>query len=238
MMTFGLVAVGFLTYALLAFAFPVQIVQLFALPAVAFAGLALRRAAEVSPRAARAIARALAAAALLEIPVLAFLPLLPAEGGAEDPAPWAEYQALAKREAWREITARFESEPGTGDWRITGVAGYAYEAQGNPARAEALYRGTVQANPDALPARFRLAQLLERTGRRDEAGLEYERLLNVNPREPDFHFAYGELLARLGRTEEARRHLAEAARLYPEGGDWRRQAEEAIRTLDGLAPPR
>ena len=83
--------------------------------------------------------------------------------------------------------------------------------RGDLPAAEMAYREAIAINPQLVPARLNLADLLRMGGRDGEARSELEAALAANGESGDAMYALGLLEARAGRREEALRWLGEAA---------------------------
>lgn len=96
--------------------------------------------------------------------------------------------------------------------RLSAVELFALAARATPDEAETLYRALAR-DPDAevrAEARFRLGQLLERTGRPREAAATYRALLDEKPDAARVRLELARLLAQLGDEGAARRALRQA----------------------------
>ncbi len=112
------------------------------------------------------------------------------------------------------------------------AAGWLEHAQGQPVRAEALFReaaaiedraGTHPITPgQVLPAREQLGEFLLETGRPEAALLEFERSLEAFPRRFHSHEGAARAAQLTGRRETARRHARELLRMA--GGQGERTA--------------
>jgi len=86
-------------------------------------------------------------------------------------------------------------------------------ARGDYPGAEMAYREALDQNPQLLPARLNLADLLRASGREDEARDQLQQALKVNPQSGDALHALGLLEARTGNSEAALTWLGQAASL-------------------------
>lgn len=77
----------------------------------------------------------------------------------------------------------------------------------------------VELMPEERTYRLRLAHLLERQNRLEEAAAAYDRLLIGHEDDPDLHLARAELDLRLGRTAAAASRWPSLLRKHPEYGD-------------------
>lgn len=75
----------------------------------------------------------------------------------------------------------------------------------DPAAAESMYRAALAIRPDYLPAMLRLARLMERTGRSDEARTWLRRAAEINPFDPAVLGRLADLCADAGDLDEAER---------------------------------
>lgn len=99
-----------------------------------------------------------------------------------------------------------------------------YETTGIPAEsktnseAERLYRRTIAVDPSYVEARVRLARLLERRGRHEEAAGQITRALDARPAGIPLFFAHlvaGRIASARGRYEDALRHYRAASAIDP-----------------------
>ena len=84
-------------------------------------------------------------------------------------------------------------------------------ARGNPTAAEQAYREALRQNPQVLPARLNLADLLRAVGRDAEARELLQEALAFAADSGDLLHALGLLEARAGNREQALRYLGDAA---------------------------
>jgi len=91
-----------------------------------------------------------------------------------------------------------------------------YELGGEADRAEQAYVQALRIDPSFLPARFNLANLLNRSARNAEAEQILREGLVWAPEHGELHYSLGLLLAEKRRWEEAVASLAEAVRRMPE----------------------
>ncbi|MGY0799816.1 tetratricopeptide repeat protein [Lysobacter sp. A286] len=122
--------------------------------------------------------------------------------------------------------------------------GFAYMAKGHYAFAEQAFASLRAANPDSMPLRALVADLLRRQGRPEAAADEIAPLLEGEHTSPSLQRMMGELELEANRNEAARDRLRGALQAQP--GDrrtllaiseaWRRldAADEARSTLDAL----
>ena len=87
--------------------------------------------------------------------------------------------------------------------------------QGRTAEAEALYRGLLGAQPDALGALEGLGVVLFQQGRAEEAAELFARGVALEPRSVRFHANLGEALRTIRRFDQALGHLRTAVTLGP-----------------------
>jgi tetratricopeptide (TPR) repeat protein len=92
------------------------------------------------------------------------------------------------------------------------------------ADAERLYRRTLEVDPSYVEARVRLARLLDRRGRHDEAAAEIAAALDGNP--AGITGFYAHIVA--GRIATARGRYAEALRFYREASNLYDHAQSAL----------
>ena len=242
----GLILFGVLTYAVVVFRVPFPFVQVLGPPLLALGMMALLECRRAPRRGGvrASVAAALPVGLLLGIGADGYLLVriagraAPAVAVREDPAQWAEVRPLLEKQDWRGIVGWYERHPDAADWGVLGAAASAYDAVGDAARAEDLYRRAIQMNPSAKSPRLRLARFLETAGRGREAAAEYERLLNLYGDDPDVHFGYGVLLLDLNRPDLAAPHLERAAALYPEGRPGKSKAKELLDRIPESAKKR
>jgi tetratricopeptide (TPR) repeat protein len=99
---------------------------------------------------------------------------------------------------------------------LAGLAALTYMQARPYASAEALYRHTIERNPNSWLAHNNLALAL--MGRSlDEALFHSNQAASLNPADPVVHNDRGSILQRLGRTEAAIAEFREAIRLSPGG---------------------
>jgi len=78
------------------------------------------------------------------------------------------------------------------------------------------YRKALEIDPNYLPARFNLANLLNSDNRNDEAVRVLQEGIRMNPGEGELYHSLGLLLNEMGRKEEAAKALSQAAERLPE----------------------
>lgn len=93
--------------------------------------------------------------------------------------------------------------------------GLAWQALGDPARAEAAYRGALAAVPDQAAAATNLGNLLFAAGKTAEAEAQLRAALAAEPGVADRSYNLANLLAATGRAAEAEALYREALRLDP-----------------------
>ena len=86
----------------------------------------------------------------------------------------------------------------------------------DPGQAERDYRRALQLDPGFTPARFNLANLLNRQGRNAEVEVVLQEGIEQAPGEGELHYSLGLVLAEEGRFEQAAASLARAAALLPD----------------------
>ena len=84
-------------------------------------------------------------------------------------------------------------------------------------RAEAALRRCLELDPTLSHAHYRLAKILQRSDRNDEALGEMEAFVRLLPSHPRGQLELGVMLAERKRFAEAEKHLREAIRLSPKG---------------------
>jgi Flp pilus assembly protein TadD len=80
----------------------------------------------------------------------------------------------------------------------------------------AIYQDAVDKRPNSPAAHINLGNLLNTSGRTDEAMEHYKAALQFSPDSAKAHNNLGLVLAGLGRTDEAIEHFREAVRLHPD----------------------
>jgi tetratricopeptide (TPR) repeat protein len=117
-----------------------------------------------------------------------------------------------------------------GDPALQQDLAYALEMSGEPARAIEVYREILATAPaSAELARTRLAELLFKEGKRDDAIALAQEGVRLNPDAPLLHRRLGSLFERTGRAREAATAYREYARLAPNAPDAKELAERAER---------
>ncbi len=79
----------------------------------------------------------------------------------------------------------------------------------------ALYRATLQKNPDCCVVRYDLGYALVQKGRPEEMIEQFEKALQLDPDFREAHNGLGAILARMGRSEEAIEHFLKALKEDP-----------------------
>ncbi len=93
--------------------------------------------------------------------------------------------------------------------------GLFYQSLGQPMKAEAAYRQGLEVQPDDLPCRINLAEMLYQQGKVAEADENFQRALE-SPIEPGVaHEAYARFLIRQKDYDKGTEHLRQAAELMP-----------------------
>ncbi|MDX1549777.1 MAG: tetratricopeptide repeat protein, partial [Lysobacter spongiicola] len=116
--------------------------------------------------------------------------------------------------------------------------GFAYLAKGHLAFAEQAFRGLLEQQPDSLPLRALLADLLRRQGRPGEAVDEIAPVLDTEQGTPALQRMVGELELAAGRNEDARKHLSASLQAQPGERRTVLALVEAWRRLDDAAGAR
>jgi Flp pilus assembly protein TadD len=75
--------------------------------------------------------------------------------------------------------------------------------------------------PEKSSIREALGRAYFRTGRYEDASVEFQAVVDRHPVNDFAHFCLGRSLEKVGRHREARKHLALAASLRPERADYR-----------------
>ena len=79
----------------------------------------------------------------------------------------------------------------------------------------ALYRATLDKNPDSWIAHYTLGFALVQTGQGDEIIKQFENALSLHPDFPEAHNGLGAILTRTGRAGEAVEHFRQALQSRP-----------------------
>jgi tetratricopeptide (TPR) repeat protein len=90
-----------------------------------------------------------------------------------------------------------------------------YRGLGRDAEGEPVLRAMIAEQPAAAAARLALGLWLVRSGRRDEALIEFEQAAELGPQDPQFAYVYAVALSDLGQQEEAVEVLEAALRRHP-----------------------
>ena len=101
-----------------------------------------------------------------------------------------------------------------GSYEAAYYLGIAQLQSGNDSAAMEQLAAALALNPDYQPARLRLAELLMKTGRLDEAGQLYTRLLNSPADTARAHYGLGQIAFRGGDTAMAITHYHQALQLF------------------------
>jgi len=109
--------------------------------------------------------------------------------------------------------------------------GLLFASQGRDAEAIDNLRKAVEIDPKYLEAHFRLASLLDRGGKLDEAASEYQVAAPAFRDSGEFHYQLGLVYFRLGQTERARESLRRAIEVAP-GSRSAASAGELLKLLD------
>ncbi len=140
-------------------------------------------------------------------------------------------KTFAAADRFDEAVGVFERARAAGDSSIflLGALGHARYMGGDTDGAAAAYLAAVQAKPDSIALRYRLAHAYEAGQRIDRAIEQYRLLLEGSPARAEFHARLGELLLfreesregsiyleRNETTSEAEEHLRAAVSLQPE----------------------
>jgi len=94
-------------------------------------------------------------------------------------------------------------------------AALARKRLGDSRGAERGYRRAIERDPNFLPARFNLGNLLASLGRSGEAEEQFHAVLQVEPKNGEAYYSLGLLAAEAGRMPDAAAALKEAALLLP-----------------------
>jgi protein O-mannosyl-transferase len=95
------------------------------------------------------------------------------------------------------------------------LAVLSWKQSGMYSDADALYRTTIQKNPDCWMAHNNLGVLLKDMGRPDEAMVHLLKALELNPNAAKAHSSFGLLLANMGRLDEAIAHFLKVVEINP-----------------------
>ncbi len=124
--------------------------------------------------------------------------------------------AAGLTQAWRKLELRQIVGAAASAALLAGMATLTYLHARPYASAEALYRHTIERNPNSWLAHNNLALAL--MGRSlDEALFHSNEAARLNPADPAVHNDRGSILQRLGRTDAALAEFREAIRLSPAG---------------------
>jgi len=131
---------------------------------------------------------------------------------------------------------------GGNDYRLIYYRAYTAELSQRLEDAETGYRETLRQQPDFLPANMRLAQLLRRSGRLDEAEQALRtttvRMLETVPGLAVLLAEWGELRLDQGRHEEALAQLEPVLEAFPQADRFNYPAAMALRSLGRVAEAR
>lgn len=138
-----------------------------------------------------------------------YLPLAGVIAGVVLGAHWA-----MTRPRWRGV-GRWAWALAVVAWMVL-LAGLTLDRQRDYRSAEAIWRDTLEKQPDNAVAHFGLAEALIESGRRDLAIMHYERSLTLQPANAHARYNLAVALAAEGRLTEARDHLRRALESQPE----------------------
>lgn len=91
-----------------------------------------------------------------------------------------------------------------------------YLQEGEPRRAVDEFESALRLGQPDIPARLRLAEALEASGRADDAGAQYEIAIERRPSSPDAHDSFGRFLSRVGKRDRAIEEFTAAIELDPD----------------------
>ncbi len=91
-----------------------------------------------------------------------------------------------------------------------------YSDLGEPAKAEAAYRDAVRIEPEAVPPRINLAEMLYQQGRVEESGKAFQAAVEADPANGVAHEALARFYIRQKQYDKGLAELREAATLMPE----------------------
>lgn len=111
---------------------------------------------------------------------------------------------------WEGVIARRPRNP-----RAYNSLGNIVLKEGNPGRAEDLYRRAIEVSPRYQPAHYNLANLLAGRGELEEAVVHYRKTLKINPGAVEAHNNLGIALFALGEVSAARAHFLSALEIDP-----------------------
>ncbi len=117
----------------------------------------------------------------------------------------------------------------------------ALERQGDYDAAITSYRLALRDHPNEPRILQNLAIAFSRTGKTDDAVRHYRKALEADATLAGAHYGLAFLLLRRGETADAAQHLKAFLGNPPRGVDaqqWIGHAEQALRDLEGAAPPR
>ncbi len=123
------------------------------------------------------------------------------------------FQVGRYRDARESFEAALERQPG--DPNLMYNIGQCWDRQGDPGKAEGVYRQCLQRSGNHAPCRHALAVLLMRNGRRGDADQLVQEWLADNPDLPDVYVEDGWRLRQDGYLQPAMNRLQQALALDP-----------------------
>lgn len=136
-------------------------------------------------------------------------------------------------EAGRRLAALSDREPRNSVF--ADAAARVFRKMGNTARAVALYRRAVAANPADFDARYDLSVALEEAGSSADARREIEEAIRRDPAHPGAHNALGVVLSSEGKGSEALAEFERAVALDPRDPQAQNNRGNVLRAMGRLA---
>lgn len=91
-----------------------------------------------------------------------------------------------------------------------------YSDLGDPKKAESAYRDAVRIEPEAIPPRINLAEMLYQQGRIEEAGKEFQAAVTADPANGVAHESLARYFIRIKQYDKGLAELQKASKLMPE----------------------
>jgi len=119
--------------------------------------------------------------------------------------------------AWERAAAEFVNAQMAMSDRAAGHMRLAlfYTDLGEPVKAEAAYRDAVRIEPEAVPPRINLAEMLYQQGRTEESGKEFQAAVEADPANGVAHEALARFYVRQKQYDKGLAELQQAAQLMP-----------------------
>ncbi len=120
--------------------------------------------------------------------------------------------------AWDQAAAEFIAAQMAMSDRAAGHMRMAlfYSDLGNPKKAEAAYRDAVRIEPEAIPPRINLAEMLYQQGRIEESGKEFQAAVSADPDNGVAHESLARYFIRIKQYDKGLAELQKASQLMPE----------------------